>query len=175
MGHEFWEIRPLDGFSCFAYFFFFYRWLASTQFSPIDARRAFPCWDEPSFKASFLISLVRPSNMHSMSNSPMRRSKDLGWVEYVVILNVPNISDSCQKCLAAIKWPGVLILKLCGVFYKFPPKKKNAKEINSATKCPNKYCQFRFIFICWFHTSCTKQVRQITNIITYTNNKILIK
>ena len=44
--------------------------IATTQFEATDARRAFPCWDEPDFKASFGVTLVVPDHLMAVSNGP---------------------------------------------------------------------------------------------------------
>ena len=46
------------------------RAIATTQFEETDARKAFPCFDEPDLKAVFGVTLVTPPGMFAVSNGP---------------------------------------------------------------------------------------------------------
>ena len=47
--------------------------IATSKFQPTDARKAFPCFDEPSFKSTFTVTLVRPSAGYiALSNMPVQ-------------------------------------------------------------------------------------------------------
>jgi puromycin-sensitive aminopeptidase len=45
------------------------RTLAATQFEATDARRAFPCWDEPALKAVFAVTLAIDPALTAVSNT----------------------------------------------------------------------------------------------------------
>ena len=59
------------------------RWYAYTQFEAIDARRAFPCFDEPSFKIPWEVVLRVPKEAVAASNYPMLDQHESGALKRV--------------------------------------------------------------------------------------------
>jgi len=53
------------------------KYLATTQLEATDARRAFPCWDEPDIKATFKVTLIIPSELVAVSNMSIVRESEV--------------------------------------------------------------------------------------------------
>jgi puromycin-sensitive aminopeptidase len=58
--------------------------IATTQFEATDARRAFPCWDEPDFKAVFAVTLVVDADLAALSNASETSRAPRGDGKHVV-------------------------------------------------------------------------------------------
>ncbi|KAI9588021.1 puromycin-sensitive aminopeptidase isoform X1 [Glossina fuscipes] len=54
------------------------RYAGVTQFEATDARRCFPCWDEPAIKATFDVKLIVPEDRVALSNMPIVKEEKLG-------------------------------------------------------------------------------------------------
>ena len=66
---------------------------AATQFEAADARRAFPCFDEPEFKATFALEVVHDPALVAIANMPVERSEDRGGRRLTVFRETPKMSS----------------------------------------------------------------------------------
>src|ERR1051325_9198547 len=64
-----------------------------TQFEASDARRFFPCWDEPSFRARFQLTVVVPENWLAVSNMPIESVRKIDSRKEVRFAATPSMSS----------------------------------------------------------------------------------
>lgn len=51
--------------------------IAATDHEPTDARKSFPCFDEPNKKATYTISIIHPKDYKALSNMPVEKEESL--------------------------------------------------------------------------------------------------
>ncbi len=55
-----------------------------TQFEAIDARKAFPCWDEPQYKIPYQLTLTIPAEQVAVTNTPIREESSRAGMKTMV-------------------------------------------------------------------------------------------
>src|SRR3989344_4296001 len=69
-----------------------WRYGIATQFEATDARRVFPCFDEPAKKATVEFSLDIPHDLTALSNMPVEYETSTGAVKIVTFKTTPRMS-----------------------------------------------------------------------------------
>ncbi len=67
--------------------------MLGTQFEATDARRMFPCWDEPSFRARFQLTAVVPENFLAVSNMPIESENKVAGGKEVHFAMTPSMAS----------------------------------------------------------------------------------
>src|SRR6516225_845329 len=67
--------------------------MLGTQFEATDARRFFPCWDEPAFRARFQLTVVVPENWLAVSNMPIESEQKVAGGKEVRFASTPPMSS----------------------------------------------------------------------------------
>jgi aminopeptidase N len=70
------------------------RRLISSHLAPADARRVFPCFDEPAFKATFALAVTVPRTFLAVSNMPVAKEEPVNAAsKKVSFLPTPKMSS----------------------------------------------------------------------------------
>jgi aminopeptidase N len=67
--------------------------MLSTQFEATDARRMFPCWDEPAFRAYFHLTVTVPKSWATVGNMPIERRTVHGQSATVSFQRSPKMAS----------------------------------------------------------------------------------
>jgi puromycin-sensitive aminopeptidase len=109
--------------------------MATTQFEATDARRAFPCFDEPSQKAVFHVSLVVPKGKTAISNTlPVSVEEHEGGFQVIRFSPTPKMST-------------YLLAFIVGDFEYIEAKSKSKVQVRVFTT-PGKKHQAKFALEC---------------------------
>ena len=66
-------------------------WFASTNFLPVNARFAFPCYDEVRYRTTFQLSIIHHNSYHAISNMPVDVAVGSGEFVLTVFQQTPSM------------------------------------------------------------------------------------
>ncbi len=95
------------------------KYLAATQFESHYARKMFPCFDEPAYKATFDLAVQLDSKLKAISNMPIKSEKRVGKNKIVSFQTSPKMST--------------YLLCLCAGDFEFLKDKYRNVEVRVAT------------------------------------------
>jgi aminopeptidase N len=67
--------------------------LLSTKMESTDARRMFPCWDEPAFRATFELTVIVPAAWATVSNMPVAKREVHGELATTTFQRSPTMAS----------------------------------------------------------------------------------
>lgn len=111
--------------------------IAATDHEPTDARKSFPCFDEPNKKATYTISIIHPKDYKALSNMPVEKedSVDDKWTRTTFQKSVPM--STYLVCFAVHQFHPVQRQSKRGIpltIYVQPEQKHTAEYAANITK-----------------------------------------
>ncbi len=89
--------------------------IAATQFESTDARKAFPCWDEPDLKAVFSTTLVVQADLMAVSNESVLHETILSTGKRSITFNDTMIMSTYLVCFVVGELEATTAIDVDGV------------------------------------------------------------
>ncbi|CAG9861174.1 unnamed protein product [Phyllotreta striolata] len=77
------------------------KYIVATQFQPTFARRAFPCFDEPEFKAIFKLTFMPPQGITVITNTKKEKESSIGTMRTIEFAETPKMSTHMVAFVAS--------------------------------------------------------------------------
>lgn len=105
-----------------------------TQFESLDARKAFPCWDEPIYKIPWQMTLTVPLQQEAISNAPVEKESRGASTKTLTFKRMPPTSSYLLAiAVGPLESIAITGLSVPGRIYTVKGQKQLAKHAASIT------------------------------------------